>query len=405
MNPPYGERLGEDSDLQKLYEQIGEKLKNDFLEWRAAIFTGNPELGKKMGLRARKHYALFNGAIPCQLLLFDVTPDWFVDRSVESANERRIRRAQNALNESDLHAVQMFVNRLQKNSKHIRRWAERENISCYRLYDADLPEYAVAIDKYEDFIIVKEYPAPKSIDKTKAERRLQQILAVLPQAMEISEKNIYLITRDRMERDKYSRFDLDKCQIVNESQVKYLINLRQENNDVGLSLQQRLYRSFVRTLTHDKHVLNLFSRSGATAVAAALGGAKSIMNVDESEFSLEWTKQNLLLNEVLNKKYEFIRANPVDWIETAKLRFDCIITELPESSHRVREEYHEFIKHIFRLLQPNGIMLLTSRDARFKFNFDGIDAISIEDLTKRLISADFSHNARANPCVLVRRIG
>ena len=181
VNPPYGERLGEEADLQTLYVQLANQLKKHFQGYRAAIFTGNPDLGKNMGLRAEKYYSLFNGAIPCQLLLFTLSPEWFIDRSITALNERRIRKAQRVLAESHDTAVQMFINRLKKNFKHKKRWANRECITCYRIYDADLPEYAVSIDLYEQFVLVKEYQAPQSIDKDKAFQRLHSVLAVLPE--------------------------------------------------------------------------------------------------------------------------------------------------------------------------------------------------------------------------------
>ncbi|MEO8401111.1 MAG: bifunctional 23S rRNA (guanine(2069)-N(7))-methyltransferase RlmK/23S rRNA (guanine(2445)-N(2))-methyltransferase RlmL [Gammaproteobacteria bacterium] len=190
-NPPYGERLGEEPELKKLYERLGEKFKQNFVGWQAAVLTGNPELGKTMGIRAKKHYALFNGPIPCQLLLFDVQPDKFVDRSPAANNQRRIRFAQKTLTETNRESAQGFVNRLQKNLKHLKRWASRENITCYRVYDADVPEYAVSIDLYDQYILVQEYPAPKSISKQKAEERLETVLALLPEILDVPASDIF----------------------------------------------------------------------------------------------------------------------------------------------------------------------------------------------------------------------
>ncbi len=190
-NPPYGERLGEEEELKTLYERLGEKLKKDFAGWQAAVFTGNPELGKNMGLRARKHYALFNGPIPCQLLLFDVLPEKFVDRSPYANNERRIRMAERAMTPELRVEAQGFINRLTKRWKHIKRWAERENRTCYRIYDADLPEYAVSIDLYDKFLLVQEYQAPRSVNKDKVALRVQCILAVLPEILAIIPQHIF----------------------------------------------------------------------------------------------------------------------------------------------------------------------------------------------------------------------
>jgi 23S rRNA (guanine2445-N2)-methyltransferase / 23S rRNA (guanine2069-N7)-methyltransferase len=399
MNPPYGERLGEESELPRLYEQVGAKLKNDFSEWKAAIFTGNPELGKNMGIRARKHYALFNGAIPCQLLLFDIDPQWFIDRSPAASNKRRIVRAQRMLDESDLHAMQMFTNRLSKNKKHLKRWAERDNVTAYRLYDADLPEYAVSIDLYNDSIVVKEYPAPKSIDKIKAERRLQHVLAVLPEALNMPEDNIFF------HHYKISNPDVSLEQIKNdfypikENELNYIINLRYENFETGLPLHQRLLRSYIQNTAAGKHFLNLGSRAGAATVAAAAGGALTTTNIDENEVFLEWSRQNLELNHFSGSGYKFIHADPIEWADKQRQRFDFIYAELPESSHRLRDDYLLYIKNIIRILKPDGQLLLTSRDQRFKL--DSIENIKIEELTQRLISPDFSRQPRMCRCVKI----
>jgi 23S rRNA (guanine2445-N2)-methyltransferase / 23S rRNA (guanine2069-N7)-methyltransferase len=191
VNPPYGERLGEAEELQPLYTSLGDKLKQAFTGWRAAVFTGNPELGKQMGIRAKRYYALFNGPIPCKLLLFDVQSDYFIDRSPEADNERRIRAAQRAIADQDTQGMQMFVNRLRKNLKHLKRQAERQGLTSYRVYDADLPEYAFAIDLSEGSVKVTEYEAPRSVNQQKVLRRQQEVLAVLPEIVGMPPANIF----------------------------------------------------------------------------------------------------------------------------------------------------------------------------------------------------------------------
>lgn len=410
MNPPYGERLGEAPELQRLYELIGTKLKAEFVGWNAAIFTGNPELGKTMGLRARKHYALFNGAIPCQLLLFSVEPQWFIDRSPGASNERRVLKAQRVLDESDIHAMQMFINRLIKNNKHLRRWTDREKVSCYRMYDADLPEYSVSIDSFGDSIVVREYPAPKSIDKIKAERRVQHVLAALPETLDIPEKNIYLkLTSFKafqaMGGEAGITISEEEFPVIKEGKAKFYINLKYEGVEVGLPLHQRLLREYVKSIAKGKHVLNLFSRSGTLTVAAKLGGAASTTSVDESELFLEWTQKNLELNNISGPKHKFILAAPENWVGKEKSRYSLILAELPESSHRLREDYQGLIHQMIDLLQPEGTLLLTSRDQRFKFDLSGIPGIEVEELTQRLTSPDFQRQPRLSQCVKVVRRG
>lgn len=191
VNPPYGERLGEEEELKPLYATLGERLKKEFVDWQAAVFTGNPELGKVMGIRSKRSYALFNGAIPCKLLLFDVVQSWFIDNSPEAENQRRIKAAQRELTDADMVAVQMFVNRLQKNLKKIKKQhLQQPDVLC-RVYDADIPEYKFAIDLLNDTAQVMEYPAPRFVDAQKVLARRHQVLGVIADLLELPPGNIY----------------------------------------------------------------------------------------------------------------------------------------------------------------------------------------------------------------------
>lgn len=190
-NPPYGERLGEEQALQPLYLTLGNRLKEAFPGWRAAVFTGNPDLGKQMGLRAQKYYALFNGAIACKLLLFTVQPEYFVDRTPGADNERRIRAAQRAIEGLNNKDIEMFVNRLRKNLRHLGKQAKRQNLEKYRVYDADIPEYAFAIDISQDAAHVQEYEAPRFVDSKKVLRHQQEVLAVLPDILGLAPAQIF----------------------------------------------------------------------------------------------------------------------------------------------------------------------------------------------------------------------
>jgi 23S rRNA (guanine2445-N2)-methyltransferase / 23S rRNA (guanine2069-N7)-methyltransferase len=190
-NPPYGERLGELDALAPLYTLLGERLKDACVGWKAAVFTGNPELGKQMGLRAKNMYSFYNGAIPCKLLIFDVAQEYFVDRSPEAENTRRIRHAQKSLQGEQGSAIQMFVNRLRKNLKNQMRQVKQHEDAVQRVYDADLPDYQFAIDLYSDKVHLFEYEAPRTAHTAKVLKRRQEVLAVLPEVLERSPAEIY----------------------------------------------------------------------------------------------------------------------------------------------------------------------------------------------------------------------
>jgi 23S rRNA (guanine2445-N2)-methyltransferase / 23S rRNA (guanine2069-N7)-methyltransferase len=183
VNPPYGERLGEIEDLEPLYTELGQKFKDEFNGWQAAVFTGNPDLGKVMGIRARKYYPLFNGALPCKLLLFAIAPEKFIDRSPATLNERRILNAQRAVEGKDTTGITMFINRLRKNLKQKQRQTQHEGPQAYCIYDADLPEYAFMITLADGAASVQEYEPPKSVNPDLALERQQQVLSVLPEVL------------------------------------------------------------------------------------------------------------------------------------------------------------------------------------------------------------------------------
>jgi 23S rRNA (guanine2445-N2)-methyltransferase / 23S rRNA (guanine2069-N7)-methyltransferase len=191
VNPPYGQRLGEFTTLQPLYTCLGDRLKTMFEGWQAAILTGHSELGKQMGIRAKRYYALFNGALPCQLLLFDILAAYFVDRSPQVENERRIRAAKRLVSDKSKEAVQMFENRLKKNLKHFSRQAKRQGLASYRVYDADIPEYAFSIDISEGSAYVTEYMTKTKFDIKHAEQKRYAVLAVLPALFNLPSTHIY----------------------------------------------------------------------------------------------------------------------------------------------------------------------------------------------------------------------
>lgn len=199
VNPPYGERLGEIDELQTLYTLLAERLKQGFIGWKAAIFTGNPDLSKQMGLRAKKYYALFNGPLPCKLLLFDVEPAYFINKSPEADNERRVRAAQKATHSKESEAVHMFANRLRKNFKHLQKQAKRQNLTEFRVYDVDIPEYAFVIDISAEGAKVQEYEAPRHIPQAKILQRRNEVLAVLPEILDLTPAQIFfsIISKQR----------------------------------------------------------------------------------------------------------------------------------------------------------------------------------------------------------------
>ena len=294
-NPPYGERLGEEEALRTLYYQLGERLKTEFPGWQAAVFTGNPGLGPEMNLRAHKQYQLFNGAIPCKLLLFAIN-----EKSANSEPRTNVAREPEALSDGAL----MFANRLKKNQRKFKSWLKRENVQCYRLYDADMPEYAVAADIYRsadgDSVHLQEYDPPKTIDERDARRRLRETRQGLMEALQLEDGQLFFKQRKRQKGN--DQYQVNKSQanktpdhnravkIVQEGPAKFEVNL-QDYLDTGLFLDHRPLRRLVAAQARGKSVLNLFCYTASITVQAALAGARQSLSVDMSQTYLDWAKR------------------------------------------------------------------------------------------------------------------
>src|SRR5690606_35239501 len=150
VNPPYGERIGRDSDLPQLYYELGQMLQREFRDWQATLFTGNPPLARNLGIRSQETWTLYNGAIECKLLNYQLKEDWFLSVPEPSPQARaRERDLAPAAPGTRTEGAEMLANRLRKNLKNLGRWARQQGVDCYRLYDADLPEYAIALDLYQ----------------------------------------------------------------------------------------------------------------------------------------------------------------------------------------------------------------------------------------------------------------
>ena len=405
-NPPYGERLGDTASLIYLYQKLGEILRERCQGWQAAIFTGNPDLGKRMGIRSHKQYALFNGALPCKLLMMDLSPERLVTGKADqpgttdgSRNEGGGQRhAPARLSES----AQMFANRLRKNLKTLGKWARQNQISCYRLYDADMPEFAVAIDLYNGWAHVQEYAAPASISEDKAQARLQDVLAALPEVLEIPADHIVLKQRLRQAgKQQYERMDRrGQFMEVSEGQVRLLVNLT-DYLDTGLFLDHRPLRLRIAAEAAGKRFLNLFCYTASASVHAAVGGARRTTSVDLSRTYLDWARRNLSLNG-LSDLHQLIQGDVMQWLEEDRGDYDLVFIDPPTFSNSkrmedvfdVQRDHVHLINLAMARLAKGGTMYFSNNFRRFKLDEGLQRAYSIEDISAQTLDRDFQRNTR-----------
>jgi 23S rRNA (guanine2445-N2)-methyltransferase / 23S rRNA (guanine2069-N7)-methyltransferase len=404
-NPPYGERLGEESSLIHLYQHLGERLKAEFVGWKAGVFTGNPELGKRMGLHSRKQYQLYNGAIPSKLLMFDIRADDFV------ADKRGVDDDAQTIMPILTEGAKMFANRLRKNAKQMDKWAARNDISCYRIYDADMPEYAVAIDRYQDWVHIAEYAPPSKVDPEAAERRLRDVYRAVPSALGIHPSKVALKQRQRQKgKQQYQKQDESgEFFEVQEGQAKLLVNLK-DYLDTGLFLDHRPVRLKIAELAKGKRFLNLFCYTATATVHAAVGGAKWTDSVDMSTTYLEWARKNLSLNGYSETNHRLIREDVREWLKQCDQQYELILLDPPTFSNSkrmdgtldIQRDHSELIDDTMRLLSKDGVMIFSNNQRRFSLDAELSERYAVEDVSQWSIDKDFQRNQKIHQCWFIR---
>lgn len=404
-NPPYGERLGDEASLVYLYQNLGERLRQACLGWEAAVLTSAPDLGKRMGIRSHKQYAFWNGALPCKLLLIKVELDQFVtgQRSASSVDKTDNVVPQPVAELARLsEGGQMFANRLQKNLRQLGKWARKEGIQCYRLYDADMPEYALAIDLYGDWVHVQEYAPPRSIDPQKAQERLFDALGAIPQALGISRERVVVKRRERQSGTRQYERQASQGEFleVNEGGVKLLVNLT-DYLDTGLFLDHRPMRLRIQREAAGKRFLNLYCYTATATVHAAKGGARSTTSVDLSKTYLDWARRNLALNG-LSDRQRLEQADVMAWLEEDRGEYDLIFIDPPTFSNSKRMEgvFDVQRDHVALLdlamarLAPGGTLYFSNNFRKFVLDPGMVERYAVEEITGATLDEDFRRNSK-----------
>jgi 23S rRNA (guanine2445-N2)-methyltransferase / 23S rRNA (guanine2069-N7)-methyltransferase len=403
-NPPYGERLGDTKEVALLYEQFGDILKKHFLGWQAGLIISNPELGFRLGIRSRRPTTFYNGALECKLLRLTITENEFFIPKVKDIEKPQ---------------APMFANRLQKNVKKLSKWAAQHHIFCYRVYDADLPEYSAAIDIYQGektWVNVQEYEPPKSIEPQKAQERLAGLLAEIPAILNIPTTQLFLKTR-RKQRSIQQYEKQNETGIfhqINEGGCQLLVNF-DDYLDTGLFLDHRPIRLRLQKEAFDKRFLNLFAYTGSATVHAAVGGAVATTSVDMSNTYLQWAKKNLALNNTKGK-HEFIQADCIEWLDNEAntkngREYDLIFLDPPTFSNSkrmddifdVQRDYIPLIQKTLKLLAPDGVLYFSTNFRKFKFDEKAFEHLEISDITKQSIPEDFARDAKVHYCWEIKK--
>lgn len=391
-NPPYDARLAADPAL---YRALGDALAAAVPAWRASLLCGDEELAFATGLRARKRYKVFNGALECSLIVCDPV-----------APPAREPTAPRPLGEG----AQMVANRLRKNLRALKSWRAREGVDCFRAYDADLPEYAAAIDVYAEaddpdrlWLHVQEYAAPASVPEQTARRRLGDLLAAAREVFELPQDRIAVKTRARGKGgSKYGRMDArGEYIVVREGGARLRVNLF-DWLDTGLFLDHRPLRARIAAEAEDKRFLNLFCYTGAATVQAAMGGAAQTTSVDLSATYLQWLADNLGENGIGGGAHRLEQADAMAWLQAEQGEYDLIFCDPPTFSNSARADDFDIQREHVRLLQaavarlaPGGVLYFSNNFRRFRLDADAVAQFArCEDITPATIPQDFSRNPR-----------
>ena len=404
-NPPYGERLGTTPALIALYSVFGQRLKQQFAGWNASIFSGEPSLLDCLRLRSHRQFKAKNGPLDCVQKNYQIA-----ERAEQSAVENALEFDRTSSVSSDV-AVD-FANRLQKNIKKIEKWAKQQGLDAYRLYDADLPEYNLAVDRYADHIVVQEYAAPKNIDENKARQRLLDAVNATLNVTGIETNKLILKVRQKQKgTNQYEKLaNKGEYFYVNEYGAKLWVNLT-DYLDTGLFLDHRLTRKMLGEMAQGKDFLNLFAYTGSATVHAALGKAKSTTTVDMSNTYLNWAEQNLLLNDIEGKLHKLIQADCLQWLEKCDRQFDLIFVDPPtfsnskrmEDSWDVQRDHIKLMKNLKRILRPNGTIVFSNNKRGFKMDFAKLEELGLSavEISHKTLPLDFERNKQIHNCWLV----
>ena len=418
-NPPYGERLDSEPALIALHSLLGRNMKDYFGGWNLSLFSASPELLSCLQLRADRQFKAKNGPLDCV--------------------QKNYHLAEKAADSKPSGVAEDYANRLRKNARLRRKWAKREGVSCYRVYDADLPDYSAAIDLYEGcpqtpgrWLVIAEYAAPKTIDPTLAQARMLDILAIAPRILDVPAEHVHAKARMRSrggsqygkqgagkggsgERANIARRRLP---LIEEGGLTFAVNF-DDYLDVGIFLDHRVTRNLVREHAKQaRRFLNLFAYTGTATCYAADGGVEETVTVDLSNTYLDWAERNMRQNGFVGPQHHFVRDDVLAWIRDQRQtrnRWDLIFVDPPTFSNSskmgrrtwdVQRDHVELLAGVSRLLAQGGHAIFSCNLRGFRPEARKLAraGVVLQDITAQTIPEDFARNQKVHHCYIVLRL-
>lgn len=385
-NPPYGERCGDPISLIPVYKQLGNTLSSYYQGWEAAILTANSMLAKAIGLRSHKQYVLFNGAIECKLYCI----------SVNARNKLKdIQKGS-----SRLKHMTYF---LKKNYQYLQRWANKQQIHCYRLYNANISDYAYLIDIYNGQVLIQEFITPPYIPESKVKQCRLELIQLILSILNVQTDKI--IMKQKNKPCLTTKATANHFMTVIHNNAKFKVNLY-DYVDTGLFLEYRLFEQRFAKLRAGTSFLNGFCYTATASILAALSGAVTT-NLDFSKHYLKWAQDNFKLNNIDLSKHEFIECICLEWLKKTHKRFDVILLNPPpfikiagKTVFDLLRDHGNLIASAMRLLNSNGILYLTTHYKQFQLLPNIYNKYNACDITSETIDKDFKHSKPIYYCFM-----
>jgi 23S rRNA (cytosine1962-C5)-methyltransferase len=306
----------------------------------------------------------------------------------------------------------MFENRLTKMYRHHKKWAKGQGITCYRIYDDDIPEFPFAIDVYENYLHAAEYERNHTLTPEIHTEWLENCRLTMAKVTETPISQVFLKTRRQQkglqQYEKYAQ--AEQSFTAQEAGLKFIVNLS-DFLDTGLFLDHRNTRSMVRAASEDKNVLNLFAYTGAFSVYAAAGGAKLVTTVDLSNTYIDWAKRNFELNGFSTEKNEFVQADVLQWLrQKPTTLYDIVVFDPPTFSNSkrmddtliIQRDYTALLDLILQRTKSGGVIYFSTNFRKFKLDETLIQGATIKDISGQSVPQDF-RNKKIHYCFRVEK--
>ena len=403
-NPPYGIRLGEEAELDELYQTIPGVLRR--LEtWSHFILTAKPDLEQRFGQQANRRRKLFNGQIECTYFQF---------HGPRPGDHDPARPAFGGLRNESTRQFEEFANRLRKRARHLRRWPTKRGSTCFRIYDRDVPDVPLVVDRYEDALHLAEYERPHERSVAEHADWLDRLVRIAGEVLEVDPENIFLKRRQRQRGTaQYQRTgNRGAVRVVQEGGLKFQVNLS-DYLDTGLFLDHRITRRQVQDAAPGTNFLNLFGYTGAFTVYAAAGGAERTTTVDLSAVYLDWARENLRLNGFeVGGAHRLIRQDIWTFLDNlpAQEPFDLIVVDPPTFSNSkrleqdwdVQRDHARLLRQTLAHTAPGGVLLFSTNSRRFKLDETALAAATVREISRQTVPEDF-RNQRIHRCWRIQK--